>query len=51
LRTVKIHRSNRHDLRHRADGWALLVRARFHDRLVYRRADAPVELRYADTRS
>jgi integrase len=39
LRTVEIQRANRDDLQLRADGWALLVRGKFHDRLVYLRAD------------
>jgi site-specific recombinase XerD len=39
LRTVEIQRANRDDLQQRADGWALLVRGKFHDRLVYLRAD------------
>jgi site-specific recombinase XerD len=37
LRTVEIQRANRDDLQQRADGWAALVRGKFHDRLVYRR--------------
>jgi integrase/recombinase XerD len=39
LRTVEIQRVNRDDLQQRADGWALLVRGKFHDRLVYLRQD------------
>jgi len=39
LRTVEIQRANRDDLQQRADGRALLVRGKFHDRLVYLRAD------------
>jgi site-specific recombinase XerD len=39
LRTVEIQRANADDLQHRADGWALLVRGKAHDRLVYLRPD------------
>jgi len=39
LRTVEIARANQDDLQHRADGWALLVRGKAHDRLVYLRPD------------
>jgi site-specific recombinase XerD len=39
LRTVEIQRANRDDVQQRADGWALLVRGKFHDRLVYLRQD------------
>jgi len=39
LRTVEIQRANRDDLQNRPDSWALLVRGKYHDRLVYLRAD------------
>jgi integrase/recombinase XerD len=39
LRTVEIERANVDDLRRRGDDWALLVRGKYHDRLVYLRAD------------
>jgi site-specific recombinase XerD len=52
LRTVEIQRANRDDLQQRADGWALLVRSKFHDRLVYLRADVAEALdRYIDSQT
>jgi hypothetical protein len=37
--TVEIQRANRNDVQQRADGWALLLRGKFHDRLVYLRQE------------
>jgi site-specific recombinase XerD len=52
LRTVEIQRANRDDLQQRADGWALLVRGKFHDRLVYLRADVAEALNlYIDSQT
>ena len=39
LRTVEIWRSNVDDVQRRDDQWALLVRGKGHDRLIYLRAD------------
>jgi site-specific recombinase XerD len=39
LRTVEITRANVDDLQRRDDHWALLVRGKGHDRLIYLRAD------------
>jgi site-specific recombinase XerD len=39
LRTVEIARANVDDLQHRDDHWALLVRGKGHDRLIYLRED------------
>jgi site-specific recombinase XerD len=51
LRTVEIERANTDDLQHRADGWALLVRGKYHDRLVYLRPDVAEALNsYLETR-
>jgi integrase/recombinase XerD len=52
LRTVEIQRANRDDLQQRADGWALLLRGKFHDRLVYLRADVAEALNlYIDSQT
>jgi len=41
-----------YDLQQRADGWALLVRDKFHDRLVYLRADVAEALNlYLDSQT
>jgi non-specific serine/threonine protein kinase len=43
LRTVEIERANVDDLRQRDNDTALLVRGKYHDRLVYLRADVVAE--------
>jgi len=39
LRTVEVMRANTGDLERRGDDWALLVRGKYHDRLVFLRPD------------
>jgi integrase/recombinase XerD len=52
LRTVEIERANVDDLRQRGDDTALLVRGKYHDRLVYLRSDVADALNaYLDDRA
>jgi site-specific recombinase XerD len=45
MRTVELMRTNVRDLQQRGDDWALLVRGKFHDRLVFLRPDVADALR------
>jgi integrase/recombinase XerD len=52
LRTVEIWRANVDDVRRRDDQWALLVRGKGHDRLIYLRADVgEAVVRYLERRA